>query len=136
VSLHNRKLKVITLDIGGTNRECQISNWQLNNNSEDGEKLYSYCPDGEAVEETDPDYSLDLTFFSDWTSGGISDWFVLHDGETVTFQLDHHPDIVGEHVRYNGSLVVKAPNVGGEIKTTETQEITLQCVGKPAYSRP
>ena len=134
--LHNRKLKVITLDIGGTNRECQVSTWQMNNNSEDGAKLYSFCPDGEAVEDTDPDYSLDLSFFSDWTPGGISDWFVLHDGETVPFQLDHHPDIVGEHVRWAGELKVKAPNVGGEVRTTETQEITLQCIGKPEYTRP
>lgn len=136
MSLNHRKLKVITLDIGGTNRECQISNWQLNNNSEDGEKLYSFCPTGEGIEETDPDYSLDLTLFSDWRSDGISDYLVMHDGETVTFQLDHHPDIPAEHVRWNGSLKVKAPNVGGEIRTTETQEITLQCIGKPEYTRP
>lgn len=136
MSLHNRKLKQITFDLDGSEFQCQISQWQLTNNTEDGEKIYSFCPDGEAIEETDADWALDLTFYSDWTVNGISDYLMTNDGEDVEFTLDHHEGIVGEHVRWVGTVRIKAPNVGGEIKTTETQQITLRCIGVPVYSRP
>ncbi|GEL17688.1 hypothetical protein [Pseudonocardia asaccharolytica] len=133
---HNRKLKQITFDLGGVEYQCQVVSWQMVNNSEDGEKRYTYCPDGEFREETDPDWSLELTFYSDWRSGGISDFLTLQDGQDVAFQLDHHPDIPAEHVRWTGTVTVKAPSVGGEVRTTEQTEVTLPCVGKPVYSRP
>lgn len=136
MTAHNRRLKVITLDLDGQNFECQVQTWTLANNSADGEKMFTYCPDGEFVEETDPDYALELTFYSDWRSSGISTFLWENDGDDVTFQLDHHPDIVDEHVRWNGTVRIKAPTVGGEVRTTETTEVTLQCVGKPVFTRP
>lgn len=132
---HNRKLKLIEFAVGGTNFEAQISNWTLENNSEDGEKFYTFSPDGEFIEEAEPDYALTLTFFSDWRSGGLSDYLVANDGVDATFTLDHHPDIPAEHVTWTGTVRIKAPNVGGEARTTETQEVTLQCIGKPTYTR-
>lgn len=135
MSVHNRKLKLIEFAIGVTQFECQLSNWNLENNSDDGEKFYTYCPDGEFREEAEPDYALSLTFFSDWRSGGISDFLVENDGTNATFTLDHHPDIPAEHVTWTGTVRIKAPNVGGDARTTETQEITLQVVGKPLYAR-
>jgi hypothetical protein len=135
VSLHNRKLKVINLTIGGNPYECQISNWELQNNTEDGQKIYSFCADGEAIEETDPDWALSLTMYSDWTEDGISDYFMAHDGEDAAFEIVHHPGTAGEEVQWSGNLRIKAPNVGGEIKTTETQTIVLQIIGKPVYAR-
>lgn len=136
MSLHNRRLKVITLDLDGTNFECQVKSWTLNNNTDDGDKIYTYCPSGESIEEVDPDYSLSLTFYSDWTADGVSDFLWANDGEDITFQLDHHPDIVGEHVRWTGTLRVKAPNVGGDRGDTEETEVELQIIGTPVYSRP
>lgn len=133
--LHNRKIKVITFDLGGTTFQCQISNFQFVNNTEDGQKIYSMCPDGEAIEETDPDWALTLTFWSDWRVNGISDFLMENDGEDVAFELEHHPDIPAEHTIWTGTLRVKAPNVGGEVKTTETQEANFQIIGKPTYAR-
>ncbi|MFJ8966049.1 hypothetical protein ACIRG5_42335 [Lentzea sp. NPDC102401] len=135
MSLHNRKLKVINLTIGGNSYECQISNWELQNNTEDGNKIYSYCPDGEDREETDPDWALSLTLYSDWRVNGISDYFMTNDGEDAAFSIVHHPGTVDEQVQWTGNLRIKAPNVGGEVKTTETQTIVLQCIGKPVYAR-
>src|SRR5689334_13717900 len=135
MALHNRKLKVINLTIGGNSYECQISNWELQNNTEDGTKIYSFCPTGEAIEETDPDWALSLTLWSDWTVNGISDYLMANDGEDAAFEIVHHPGTVGEEVQWTGNLRIKAPNVGGEIKTTETQTIVLQCIGKPVYAR-
>ena len=133
---HNRKIKQIEFSLGSISFQCQVQTWQMQNNTEDGERQYTQCPDGEFREEADPDYALEATFFADWRSDGISDWLTAHNRELVAFQLDHHPDIVGEHVRWAGELYVRAPSVGGEVRTTETTEVTLQCKGEPVYSRP
>jgi hypothetical protein len=136
VSTHNRKIKVIEFTIDGTSFECQVQTWNVANNTEDGERYYAQCPDGEFREDAEPDYALELTFFSDWRSDGISDFLTAHDMETVPFQLDHHPDIPAEHVRWAGEVKLRAPNAGGEARTTEMTEVTLPCKGKPVYSRP
>lgn len=144
MTIHHRKLKQITFTIGDTSAspaideesfQCQISNWMVNNNTEDGEKIYAFCPDGEDREEPDPDYSLDLTFFSDWTEDGISDFLQTHNQTWVDFVLDHHPDLPDEHVRWSGRCKIKAPSVGGDVRATETQTITLPIEGEPSYER-
>ena len=133
---HNRKLKQITFDIGGAEFSAQCTTWQVVNNSNTGDKQFTYAPDGEFTEEADPDYSLTAAFFADWRSNGISDFLWAHDGETVTFRIDHHPSVPLEHVRWDGSLTVKAPSAGGDVRTTEVTEIEFAIVGKPLYSRP
>lgn len=133
---HVRKLKLITLDIGGENFEVQLKSWLMVNNTEDGEKGYTFAPDGEYTEETDPDYALELVFLADWRVNGVSDFLTIHGGETVPFQVDHHPDRPDEHVRWNGDVKLKRPTVGGEARVTELTEITLACIGEPVYSRP
>jgi hypothetical protein len=135
----NRKLKFVTFTLSGTAFQCQLSDWTLENNSDDGDKRYTYCgppeSDGEFREETEPDFALTLKFFSDWRAGGISDFLWLNDDTDALFVLDHHPDIVGEHVRWSGTVRIKAPNVGGEARTTEVTECTLQIIGMPTYAR-
>ena len=134
--LHNRKMKEVVFDLGGTTYQCQLENIQILNNTPDGAKIYSLCPNGEDVEETDPDYALQMRFFSDWRTGGISDFLQLHDGETVAFEFEHHPDIPTEHTIWTGNVKIKAPTVGGDVKVTERQEVTMQIIGKPEYTRP
>jgi hypothetical protein len=139
VTIHKRKLKLVEFTLGTDPDdlafECQLSSWTINNNTEDGDKLYTLCPTGEDQEETDPDYSIDLTFFADWRSDGISDFLWQNDGATVALKLDHHPDISAEHVRWTGTVVIKAPSVGGEARENEVTETTLQFIGKPVYTR-
>ena len=134
----SRKLKILTLTLGGISFQCQLQKFKMNNNTPDGERFYTYCgpgPEGEFREDAEPDYSLDMTFFSDWRSAGISDYLWLNDQLPVAFIVDHHPDIVGEHVRWTGTLKIKAPTVGGDARTTEITEITLPVIGKPTYTR-
>jgi hypothetical protein len=133
VTTQNRKLKLITFTLGGNSFECQVKQWNIANNSDDGEKLYAFCPDGEFREEAEPDYALELTFFSDWRSNGVSDYITVNDQQTVAFVLDHHPDIPAEHVRWSGTCKLKAPSVGGEARTTEMTETTAPIIGKPTY---
>jgi hypothetical protein len=139
MAIHKRKMTLIEFSLGTDPTdvafECQVQSWSLNNNTEDGDKIYSLCPTGEDTEETDPDYTLDITAYADWRSDGFSDYLVQHDGETVAFRLDHHPDIPAEHVTWTGDLKVKAPNVGGEARETEMTEVTLVIIGTPTYTR-
>lgn len=140
MTIHKRKIKLVEFSLGTDPDdiafECQLNTWTINNNTEDGDKIYTLCPDGEDTEETDPDFSIDLTFFADWRSDGISDFLWSHDGETMTLTIDHHPDIALEHVKWVGQVKIKAPNVGGEARENEMTETTLQFIGKPVYSRP
>jgi hypothetical protein len=134
--LHHRKIKTIVLDIGGTTYQCQIENFNFINNTPDGEKIYSMCPNGVDLEETDEDWALSLRWFADWRSGGLSDFLMLNDGQNAAVTLEHHPDIAEEHTVWEGTMRIKAPNVGGDVKVTERQEQTFQLLEKPTYTRP
>lgn len=135
MTAYNKRLKEITFTLGGTEFQCQLNSWKLANNTDDGDKMFTYCPDGEFREEADDDWALELKFFSDWRSAGISDFLVANDQLTAAFQLDHYPGVVGTHVRWTGTVKVKAPSVGGDVRTTEMTEVTLQVIGKPIYAR-
>lgn len=139
MTIHKRKIKLIEFSLGTEPSdlafECQVNTWNLNNNTEDGDKIYTLCPDGEDTEETDPDFTLDVTFFADWRSDGISDYLWKNDGQIVNFKLDHHPDIPTEHVSWSGQVKLKAPSVGGEARENEMTESTFVIIGTPAYVR-
>ena len=146
MTIHTRRLKYITLTIGDSpdeeSFECQVSSWMMTNNTADGDKLFSFCYDpddpdaGETREETEPDWVLHVEFFADWRSTGVSTWAQQHDGETAAFTLDHHPDIVAEHVRWEGRVKIKAPSTGGDARTTEKQTADWVCIGKPDFFSP
>jgi hypothetical protein len=135
VTTNSRKLKLIEFSLAGNRFECQVKTWNIVNNSEDGEKYYAFCPDGEFREVAEPDYALELTFYSDWRLAGVSDYLTSNDQATVAFQLDHYPDIAAEHVRWTGNVKIKAPSVGGDARTTEMTETTLPIIGKPTFVR-
>lgn len=129
--VHQRRLKVINFTIGAIAFECQLQTWTMNPGVQDGDRRYTYCSSGanSFVEETDDEPTLELTFFSDWRSNGISDFLWSNANTEAAFVLDHHPDIVGEHVRWSGTVLLKPPPVGGDARTTEVSEVTLQIVG-------
>jgi hypothetical protein len=134
MTTHNRKLKIIEFALEAVQFECQVSNWNMANNTEDGERFYAYCPSGEFREEAEPDYALELTFFADWRSAGISRYLTLNDQTDVAFTLDHHPDVAAEHVTWTGTVRLKAPTVGGDARTTEMTEVTLPVIGLPVFT--
>ena len=135
MTAHNRKLTQITFSLDGTEYQAQVKSWTLNNNTDDAEIFYVFEPGEEFAEEADASWSLDLTMYADWRAGGIGDFLMSHDETDVAVVLDHHPDIVGEHVRWSGTVHLKAPNVGGDVRTTEEIDTTLTFVGKPTYAR-
>lgn len=135
MAVHHRRLKLINFQLGTDSFECQVNTWNLDPGIDDGDRQFTFCPDGEFIEDTEPEATLELKFFSDWRSGGISDFLWSHNGEEADFVLDHHPDIPGEHVRWTGKVLIKPGPVGGDPRTTEVTEVTLQCVGLPVYER-
>lgn len=150
MSIHTRRLKYIVLTLGDSpdeqTFECQVSNWAINNNTDDGDKLFSFCYDpvnpnaGETREEVEPDYSLHLDLFADWRRSvagqGFSTWQWQHDGQIMAFRLDNHPDIAGEHVAWTGTLKVKAGSAGGDARTTEMQAVDWPIIGIPDFLDP
>jgi hypothetical protein len=140
-SPHHRKLKILTLDLGGTEYQIQCKKAQVVNNTDDGEQFYTFGNNGQDdstgfVENADPKFALDLSFYSDWQLAGINDFLWDNDGETITFQLDLYPDLPAEHVIFTGEVNVKAPNAGGEVRAQDVTDTVLQCPNKPVKSRP
>lgn len=134
MTAHNRKLKTAVLELDGTDYAAQLTSFKLVNNTDDGDKTYTYAADGEFREETDDDYALELKFVADWRDGGISRFLTENDREIVDFTLGHIPTVTAEHGDWSGEVVVKAPDVGGDVRDTEMTEITLQVIGKPVYT--
>lgn len=134
MTLHQVRLKLINFTLGGNSFECQVQSWTLDPGVNDGDRLYSYCPDGVAIEETDNEPTLQLKFYADYRSAGVSNYLWTNANATVAFTLDHHPDIVGEHVRWSGNVLIKPPPVGGDVRDVEYSEVTLQCVGDPTFT--
>ncbi|PWW50264.1 hypothetical protein [Actinokineospora spheciospongiae] len=128
MTVHQRRIKMIQFTLESVAYECQVQSWKLDPGIEDGERQYTQCPDGTFIEETDDDPSLELKFFSDFRSAGIDSYLWANRGRVVDFQLDHHPEITGEHVRWSGTLIVKPGPAGGEARATETTEVTMQIV--------
>jgi hypothetical protein len=134
--VHTRRLKIVVFTLNGVDQSCQLNSWNMLNNTVDGTKSFSYCGNtAEFRTETDNDYALQLKFFSDWRAGGISDYLWNNSRAYAGFVLDHMPDVVGEHVRWSGTCVIKAPTVGGDIRTIEETSQTLLILGVPTFTR-
>jgi hypothetical protein len=133
--VHQQRLKVATFTLAAIDFTTQLSSWTMQNNTALGTKTFTYAGNiSEFRTETDNDYALALRFFSDWRSGGISDFLVVNNRAYAAFVLDHHPDIVGEHKRWNGTCQLWAPSVGGDARITEETTVTLPVLGIPAYA--
>lgn len=136
MTVKHQKLKKILFDLDGNEFQVQLKNWKLNNDTDDPEILHTFGGEEESfAEDADPSWSLDLELYADWTVNGVSDFLTSHDGETLPFEITHHVGLVGWEHQRSGSVLIKAPSVGGEVRDTEVTEITLAVIGKPSYTR-
>lgn len=134
--VHTRRLKIVVFTLNSVDYSVQLNNWNMLNNTVDGTKTFTYAGNlSEFRTETDNDYALQLIFYADWRYGGISDLLWNNSRAVATFQLDHMIDVVGEHVRWNGNCVLKAPSVGGDIRIMEATQVTLLILGLPVFTR-
>lgn len=128
MTVYQKRLKLITLSIGGNSIECQVASWKFDPGVKDGDHKYTFCPDGKFVEETDPEASLELKLYSDWRSAGFSTYLYNNPNTVAAFTLDHHPDDAASHVQISGTLLVQPAPVGGDARETEMTEVTLQVI--------
>ena len=131
----HRKRKQITLSIDSVQYEVQVRNCIVLNNTEDGERQFTYGDGdggpGEFREEADPDYALEIEYFVDWSEDGISWALSQLDGQVVDFEFTDYPDVPAWTVTWSGQIKVKAPNAGGEVRATDMQTVTYPIIGKP-----
>lgn len=139
MAIHQRRLKILTFTIGGLSFDSQVTSWKLSYGIKTGTRIYTFSSAGEGsnafIEETDGEASLQVKGLADFTSGGVSDYLIANSMVSAAFVLDHHPDIVGEHVRWSGNLQIQAPDSGGDARTTEMFDLTMPIIGIPVYAR-
>lgn len=122
---HNRRLKEIQFTLNTINFECQLTTWELDPGEQDGDRRFTFCVDGEFIEETDPEPELTIGYFADFRSGGLSDFLWQNRGQEAAFNIVHHLNTPLETVQLSGTVRLKAPATGGEARETEEQEVTL-----------
>ncbi|GAB3372559.1 hypothetical protein [Amycolatopsis echigonensis] len=135
MSLTVRRLKLLKLKIGTVQVECQLASWKLDPGVQDGDFIYTYCPDGAAIGETDDQPTLQITTYSKWVADGFEDFLWKNRGTEAEFGIEHHYDIETEHVHWTGKLKVQPAPVGGDRGDNEQTEITFQLIGEPQYGR-
>lgn len=133
----HRKLKTITFKLNSQSYECQVQSWTLDPGMDEGERMFSFCgPDGGSfIEEPDPEPTLEMVFYADWSDGGISDFLWTNTGTVADFELHNHPNSPDQHVKWTGQVRIAAPPAGGEARATEMTEVTMQLLDLPAYER-
>lgn len=138
---HQRRLKTITLTLDGVEVSGQIKTWKFDPGFTLGDQQFTFATAGEGhnsfFEETDPKPTLQLGFYDDWRSGGISDLLWSTAPNTVAdFTLQHHPDVTAEHITITGSLVVLPHPIGGDVRTTEVGDQTFGVLAGYTYDHP
>lgn len=132
-SPHYKRLKIISFTLAGVEYSAQITSWKLATGDKIGNRIYTYNIAGEGsnsvIEETDGEPSLDIKFLADWRVGGISDYLAANHNTIVAYTLDHHPDIVGEHIQFGGQIQIKMPETGDQARADEVQETTMPILG-------
>lgn len=137
MTANNKRLKQLTLVINGVDYACQATDVNVVNNTPDGDKVFTFCADGEFREETDDDWALEVKWVSDWTAGGFNRILEANNGVTVPAIVTFHTDALGtwSH-RETGNVILKAPSKGGTVRTTDMSEQTFLFVGKPVTTYP
>lgn len=121
------RTKEVTFSLGDpavTTFNCQFTTARLNDTTEAGETIYTLCPDGEAAEEVNDSFELNLVGLSDWTDTGFNQWVWEHRGQTVDFELVTHPDKPTHTRTWTGQTKVLGTGAGGEARTNDTFDVT------------
>jgi len=137
MSIHAPTLKYVSLDIGGNEFRAQITDWKLTDETDEGDSIFTYGPDGqnEDQEEGTDAWNLELKFFADYrTPTGLNHYLWTNAGQTAEYTIHHNLGTAGSDPVFSGEVKLKRPNVGGEVRTKELTELTLKVVGVPDYT--
>lgn len=136
MSIHATTLKYVSIVIGGNEFRAQIRTWNLVDNTDDPDSIFTYGPDGqnEDTEEATPSWALELTFYSDWrTPTGLNHYLWSNHGQVAAFTIGHNLGVDGSDPEFTGEVKLKRTSVGGDVRTKEVTELTLPLVGEPDY---
>lgn len=139
MSIHKNQLKYVSFDLDGNEFRAQLKTWNLTDNTDDPDKIYSYGADGqnEDSEEEVSDWSLDMEFFSDWrTPTGLNHYCWTNAGLVVAYTIHHNLGVTGSDPTFTGEVKIKRTPVGGEVRTTEVTSLSLPIIGTPEYDPP
>lgn len=134
MTITHRRYKTAIITIGGaTDYSCQVMATKPTNNTDDGDKFFTFCADGtgEGREETDDDWSVDMKWKSDWTPSGLNRYVELHAGETVELSINFDNDVTDWDRTWTGDVVLKSPGDGGDARAPQESEVTWTYIGKP-----
>lgn len=141
MTINSQKLSAITLAFTSptlADFSCQVQSVTMTNGTPDGARQFTLCASGagEFREVPDQAWTLDLEFFSDWTTGGINRYLAANDGATVGFSLDFAPGLgAGTYERtWSGNVVLKQPTDGGAARDTLMSKVTWNLIGAPAIA--
>lgn len=115
---------------------CQMMAMAPSNNTDDGDRYYTFCADGsgEGREEPDDDWTVTLRGKMDWTPGGISRYLAANDGDLVELTINFDNGVDDWDREWVGTVRIKDPGDGGDARAPQEFEVTLPYVGKPALS--
>lgn len=126
--------KTISLKIGTTQHECEVTGSTLTPSS-DVQTTQVLCPDG-ALSDTGPvSWTLDLDYLVDYTAGSLFRFLTDQHGKTAEFTYEPDPDNA-PGVVYTGNVRVVAGPGGGSAAAWESGSVSLPVIGTPTITDP
>lgn len=126
----------LTLGTGLTEIECNI---QLTNarvvpteNVTEGDDLNLL--DGSTLDGEDNvtyDYTLEGTVVQDLVDTGVTAYTWEHKGEEVAFEF---VPVTARDAAVAGTVRVVPLQIGGDVKTRNTADFTMACIGEPTFT--
>lgn len=138
MTINSEKLISLTCTLDGTDYSFQLTTAQVVNNTPDGDRVFTYAASGvnEFREVPDSAWSIALKWVSDWKTAGLNRFLAANDGTTQTLAINYSPGGgAGTYDRtWTGSVVLKQPSDGGDVRTTSMSEATWNFIGVPALT--
>jgi|SRR5215217_1126943 len=134
MSLNVNRNKNISFTLDGTSVDCQVQSYTFDPGIDDGDVLYSYCSSGanRTVQEVDDNPTLDVTFYADFHTTGVSRFLWEHKGEDVDFELVHLNDKADQKFTVTGVLRARPGPLGGDVRDNDMTETTFQVISYTA----
>lgn len=138
MTIQYRKYVSAVVEFGGTTPDysCQVTTLGVVNATPDGTKVYTFCASGagEFRETPDSAWQCTIKWISDWTSTGLNRYLATNDGATVAVSIHYDNGDSNYGRTWSGNVVLKQPSDGGDVRATETSEMTLNFIGVPTLA--
>ena len=122
---------VIGADLETVNLSSQVTACRLVTSADQSDSVYVLSGESVAGDRTETQ-TLEVTLFQDFGNlDSTTEWLYEHAGETHSFEFVPN-SAKGKAI--TGSLIVEATDIGGDVKTNATSDVTFNVVGKAAIT--